>query len=137
MKLWSFTFGRFASVGSFCFFLNLALLYMGVEIFRVHYLVVSALSLLAVTGVGFIFNRRWTFNTTGKNFWLELCRYYSVNLSSFLLSLVFVTFLVSVLKFHYLTANISVGVGLMLLNFYFHKKWSFNLKSNLHEKNRR
>ena len=128
--LWKFAFARFASVGSVCFVLNLALLYLGVEVARLHYFLVSALSLFIVSGVAFLLNRRWTFDSNGAKFWPQLGRYYSVNLGSFVLNLGLIAVLVDGLKFHYLLANICVGIGSLLLNFQLHKNWSFNSKWN-------
>jgi putative flippase GtrA len=128
-------FPRFALVGGLCFGLNLALLYLAVEIAHLHYLLASALCLWVVTGVGFFLNRRWTFSGSGTNFWPQLSRYYTVSLGRFFLNVGIIAFLVDVLHIHYLVSNIGLGIGLTLVNFWIQKNWTFKFKPTSHDSN--
>lgn len=116
---------RFALVGGGCFALNVVLLYVCKEVLHLHYFLASALALLMVSAVGFLLNRRLTFRVQGMDIWRELGRYYAVNLGSFTLNLGLMVLLVELLKLHYLVANVLVGIGLMVANFWLHKNWSF------------
>lgn len=118
-------FGRFLTVGAFCFALNLAVLYVLVDRCGAHYLVAMLVSIVLANGSGFLLNRRFTFAGQARNFWGELGRYFTVNLGAFALNLALMALLVSGFHLPYLWASALLGIAFASVNFVLHRNWSF------------
>lgn len=116
---------RFLIVGGACYFVGLALLFIGTEKLGLHYLASTAMTLLIVNFLGWVLNRKWTFTPSNSLPLAEFGRYFVVNLTGFFLSLILMGILVSFLGVHYLLASAVVAVMMAAINFVLHRDWSF------------
>ena len=116
---------RFIFVGTFCFGVGIASLYMLTEYGRLHYLLSMTISLLIVNLIGWALNRVWTFESTARETKKEFARYLGVNIVGFGITLILMALFVSVLGINYLVASVIVAALMMLANFVVHRNWSF------------
>lgn len=116
---------RFVMVGGLCFTVNLLVLYLATDVWGWHYLLSMLLSIAIANTLGWFLNRVWTFVSTSTEWFAEYLRYLSVNLSSFVLSLLSMAALVSGLGIHYLAASAINAVALTMFNYLAHRGWSF------------
>lgn len=122
-------FVRFLLVGAACFGLNLVVLYLGTGVFRMHYMVSMLLSIIAVTIFGWLLNRIFTFGSTDPKMGSEVGRYAITNLASTGVALLLMLALVDVFGINYLASSSIIAMGMALLNFLVHSRWSFGKSS--------
>jgi putative flippase GtrA len=117
---------KFLFFGSASYFLSLFLIFVLKEIFKFHYLAAWLLAWIISNLISFFFNNKYTFkDSVSQQTFLKLLKYYSVNLTSFIFTLVLMYFFVEILKVYYLTATIFISVMLLGYNFILHRNWSF------------
>ncbi len=124
-QILSSKFFRFSVVGAFCNLLNLVSLYFFTTILNLHYILSTIISIVFLNSLGFYLNKRYTFKTNKKYFWVELWKYHTVMFSSFLSILLLMYLLVDVLHIWYLYANVIIAASMIIYNFLMHKNWSF------------
>lgn len=120
---WRFV--RFSLVGAACYCAGIVFLYLGTEKLGLHYLVSMAIALVLVNILGWLLNRRWTFSPSGSSPLTEFCRYFVANISGFFLTMFLMAILVSWLGVNYLLASALIAAGMMFVNFFVHRYWSF------------
>ncbi|MBE9115527.1 GtrA family protein [Lusitaniella coriacea LEGE 07157] len=116
---------KFFNVGLFCAGLNFSLLYCLTTLLGFHYLASTTLSFVFINFIGFYLNKNYTFKTHKNRFLRELCKYYSVMLSSFFLNLALMYVFVDIFGVWYLHGSLTVTVIFMIYNFLLHQYWSF------------
>jgi putative flippase GtrA len=118
-------FVRFLCVGATCFTLNLGVLYIVTEKLGAHYMVAVLVSIILTNALGFVLNRYWTFARQPGFFWVELGRYFTINLGQFALNMLLMAILVSGFGVPYLAASAAIALVMTGANFLLHKNWSF------------
>lgn len=118
-------FFKFLLVGGFCTLQNIVWLYVLTTLLGLHYIVSTIILMITVNTLGFYLNRRFTFKKQGDNFWHELWKYHTVMLSSSVTVLILMYVLVDIVGIWYLYANIIITIGMTLVNFLMHHKWTF------------
>jgi putative flippase GtrA len=117
---------KFFLFGSASYLLSLFLVFILKEMFRLHYLTAWFLAWIISNLISFFFNNKYTFkNSVSQQTFVKLLKYYAVNLTSFIFTLVLMYFFVEILKIYYLTATIFISVILLGYNFILHRNWSF------------
>jgi putative flippase GtrA len=107
---------RFLAVGGGCYLLGLLLLFLLVEVARLHYLMAMALAFLGVCLVGHAGNRWHTFRSDAP-YAPELARFAVALTAQMLAALAGMWLLVDALGVHYILANVLVTVPLTLASF--------------------
>ncbi len=117
---------KFLFFGAFGYCFSISLLIGFKEFLQIHYLIAWLLAWVLTNFFTFFFNNKYTFKSVDEtNLWLKLLKYYVVNLSSFLITLVLMYILVELFKIYYLTATIGISLVLLGYNFMIHRIWSF------------
>jgi putative flippase GtrA len=117
---------KFLLFGSASYLLSLFLVFILKEMFRLHYLTAWFLAWIISNLISFFFNNKYTFkDSVSQQTFVKLLKYYAVNLTSFIFTLVLMYFFVEILKVYYLTATIFISVILLGYNFILHRNWSF------------
>lgn len=117
---------KFLFFGAFGYCFSVFLLFGLKEFLKVHYLLAWFLAWIFTNLITFFFNNKYTFKSIERSgIWSKLLKYYTVNLSSFLITLVLMYILVELFKIYYLTATIGISLVLLSYNFIIHKSWSF------------
>lgn len=130
---------KFIGVGGFCAGLSVGLMYLSTSILGINYLISTVISIVITNFIGFALNKYYTFQTHKKLFWREMWKYYSVMLSSYILNIIFMYFLVNFINIWYIYANLVLIVLLTPYNYLLHRNWSFrknklnSLKQKLNE----
>ncbi|MGK7946886.1 MAG: GtrA family protein [Microcystaceae cyanobacterium] len=119
---------RFLVIGGFCAGLSLLIMYAFTDLFNLHHLISTVISIIVTNFIGFYLNKYYTFKTKRKLFWREMWKYYSVMISSYLLNLMIMYLLVDIIDIWYLYATMIIIVLLTPYNFLLHKFWSFRQK---------
>lgn len=122
-------FARFLSVGSICIILNLSILYILTDFFKVYYLLSCCIALLLVNYIGFKLNKTFTFldgipRARAESFW-QFLRYNAVSIVSFLMGISQMYILVDVFDVWYIYANMLVAVIMAFVNFFMHKYFTY------------
>lgn len=117
---------RFFTVGGFCAFLNLIILYILTDLCKFHYLVSILIQNIFVNSIGFYLNRSFTFKKAKDNFLQGLIKYHIVMVSSLIIVSFLMYLFVDIFHIWYMTAFIIVTVIMIAYNFISHKKWTFN-----------
>lgn len=125
---------RFLITGALCFLVGIFLLYVLTDIARIHYLVSMSIALLVVNLLGWLLNRKWTFESKSANKKWEFARYIAVGLAGYGVTLLLMALLVSVFGINYLIASVIVALLMLLANFVTHRNWSFRRKSAGHSR---
>lgn len=125
---------RFAVVGTLCFGVGIASLYVLTEFARVHYLLSMSIALVIVNLLGWALNRMWTFESSAPEKRQEFARYFAANLAGFGITLILMALLVSGFGVNYLLASMIVAALMMLTNFVVHKNWSFRHRDESHRR---
>lgn len=115
---------RFFFVGAFCFFLNVVFLYLLTDILGLHYLLSCTILFFTVNFFGFYLNEKITFRS-GVQIVGGYFRYNIVSLFSFLMIVLQMYVLVSVIGVWYLYANMLVSVGMVFVNYFLHRWFTF------------
>lgn len=121
------SFVRFGIVGGLCFVTGMAGVWLLTEGLGWHYLLSTLLAMLAANGLGWLLNRSWTYALQRRRTLPEFLRYLAVNLAGMGLSLALLALLVSTFGLHYLAACALVAIGMSLLNFQLHGRWSLRV----------
>ncbi len=116
---------RFGLVGGLCYLTGLGVLYLGTDVAGWHYLASMCLALLIANFLGWALNRKWTFASRSPELLNELARYYGVNLSSHVVTLGLMALLVGFLGWNHLVASAVIAIGLMCVNYFLHRDFSF------------
>ncbi len=117
---------KFLLFGGASYFLSLFLVFLFKETFKLHYLGAWFLAWMISNLISFFFNNRYTFkDSVNQKAFVKLLKYYSVNLTSFIFTLILMYFFVEILKIYYLTATVFISIILLAYNFILHKTWSF------------
>jgi putative flippase GtrA len=121
-------FAKFATAGGLSFLANLALLWLGTALLKLHYVFSMLVSALTVNVIGFTINRYWTFDATSNPLLGDARRYLLANAVTMLAALAGTAFLVEVLRVQYLLANALVAAVLLCGNFAVHSSWTFRAR---------
>jgi glycosyltransferase involved in cell wall biosynthesis len=100
----------------------------GTYFFMDHITAARLLSILTGTVSSYVLNRAWTFEVKGKLNIMEILRFYSVTLSSLVLSLVVMWFLNDILGIYDLIAFGASTIFTFAVNFTFSRSWVFSKK---------
>ncbi|MEB3312053.1 MAG: GtrA family protein [Snowella sp.] len=119
---------KFLGVGGFCAGLSLLIMYGFTSLLGINYLISTVISIVVTNFIGFALNKYYTFQTHKKLFWREMWKYYSVMLSSYILNVIIMYFLVDFINIWYIYANILLIVILTPYNYLLHRNWSFKKK---------
>lgn len=116
---------RFVLVGGVCTLLNLSTLWFVTTRLGWHYLIAVTISFFMVNGVGFVFNKYFTFTSISPPDFREILRYYFVMSSSLALNLAIMFIMVDVLGINYLLSSVAITLLFMIFNFLAHLGWTF------------
>ncbi|WP_269507577.1 GtrA family protein [Burkholderia sp. IMCC1007] len=116
---------RFVLVGGICTLLNLSTLWFVTTHLRWHYLIAVTISFFTVNGVGFVFNKYFTFTRISPPNFREIRRYYFVMSSSLALNLGIMFIMVDMLGINYLLSSVAITLLFMIFNFLTHLGWTF------------
>jgi putative flippase GtrA len=94
------------------------------EILHIYYLVSYLICFLAVTGFGFVANRRWSFRVVGKARGREWARYFLVTMFGTGLAMTIIWLSVQMGCAYPLATFLSAGL-IAPLNFVSHRRYSF------------
>lgn len=117
---------RFVLVGGLCALLNLLTLWFLTTWIGWHYLAATTISFFAINGVGFIFNKYFTFNKISRPNFREIQRYYFVMSGALALNLTAMFVMVSTFGINYLLSSILVTLIFTTFNFLAHLGWTFS-----------
>ena len=120
---------KFCLVGSAGLLVNLAVFSALIYVKHLHHLIAAVVSFFVAFTCNFCFNRFWTFKVCGGNSQTAAHRQYGRFLTVCLLglgvNLVVLHFLLSVLGWHELLAQLTAILVATSLNFFGSKKWAF------------
>jgi putative flippase GtrA len=122
-------FAAFVLVGGFCLAVNTLKLWLLTSGLGIHYLVSTVVAFFSITPLGFLLNKVLTFRTRREYAPIELPRYLTAMVASFMANIALMYLLVSVLGVWYLAASVLVAVGLVIVNFLTSDRWSFRVQS--------
>jgi putative flippase GtrA len=118
-------FAVFVLVGGFCLAMNTLVLWLLASGLGLHYLLATLIAFFAITPLGFLLNKVFTFRTRREYAPIELPRYFTVMAASLAANLGLMYVLVSLLGVWYLAASLVVAVTLVVVNFLASDRWSF------------
>ena len=118
-------FAVFVLVGGFCLAMNTLVLWLLVSRLGLHYLLATLIAFFAITPLGFLLNKVFTFRTRREYAPIELPRYFAAMAASLAANLGLMYVLVSLLGVWYLAASLVVAVTLVVVNFLASDRWSF------------
>ncbi len=116
---------RFGVVGGFCAALNLGLLYILVEWFRVWYLLSATGAFVVVGVIGYFLQKYITFQSRSSAHSKELLKFFSVIAIGLVLNDVVLAFFVDVLRWWYMAGSIFAAGFVAITNFLGHKYLTF------------
>jgi len=115
----------FVLVGGFCLAMNTLVLWLLASGLGLHYLIATLIAFFAITPLGFLLNKVFTFRTRREYAPIELPRYFAAMAASLAANLGLMYVLVSLLGIWYLAASLVVAVTLVVVNFLASDRWSF------------
>lgn len=118
-------FAVFVLVGGFCLAMNTLVLWLLASGLGMHYLLATLIAFFAITPLGFLLNKVFTFRTRREYAPIELPRYFGAMAASLAANLGLMYVLVSLLGVWYLAASLVVAVTLVVVNFLASDRWSF------------
>jgi putative flippase GtrA len=121
-------FFAFVVVGGLCLALNTLALWALTSGLGLHYLLSTVIAFSMITPFGFLLNKVLTFRTRREYAALELPRYFSAMVASFVANIALMYLLVSVIGLWYLAASLLVAVTLVVVNFLTSDRWSFRVQ---------
>lgn len=125
-KFLSIKFIRFCVSGGVATMVDIALLYILVELFRVWYLAAAIPSFLIGSFVHFLISYFWVFEHERETrFWRKYLKFTSIHILSLGINLILMYVFVEFLRTHYLIGKIAAVVGSLLWNFWGNKKFTF------------
>lgn len=120
-----FQFLKFVLIGGLCAGLGLVVMWMLTGLLGIHYLISTTVVFFAVNPIGYLLNKKFTFEHTSLHFVLQLFRYYAVTAGTLLFTLILSALLVDGIGLHYLTTNALIAIGMVVFNFAGHLRWTF------------
>jgi putative flippase GtrA len=108
---------KFIIVGIFSTFINYGLFYFLLNIFNINYLISSSLGFMAGVFGGFYLNKNWTYNDKNNQSKTLLWKYFSLYITSLLISLIFLKITVDYIGLNAEIANLLSIVITTCVNF--------------------
>jgi putative flippase GtrA len=97
---------KFIIVGIFSAIINYGLFYFLLNVFKVNYLISSSLGFMAGVFGGFYLNKNWTYNDKNNQSKTLLWKYFSLYITSLLISLIFLKITVDYIGLNAEIANL-------------------------------
>jgi putative flippase GtrA len=97
---------KFIIVGIFSTFINYGLFYFLLNFFKINYLISSSLGFMAGVFGGFYLNKNWTYNDKNNQSKTLLWKYFSLYITSLLISLIFLKITVDYIGLNAEIANL-------------------------------
>jgi len=119
---------RFLTVGALSALMNTLIIVALTELLRIDYLLSYALCFVAVTLLGFVLNRHWTFARTGGAGRTEIGRYYLVTVLATLGAMATSRAMVALGVPYGVAVFLSAG-ALAPVNFIAHRWFSFGIEA--------
>lgn len=120
-------FSLFLMAGGGCYILGLVILWFGVSVFDLNYLVVMVFAFLIINPIGFIINRAYAFKDGQVDLGLSITKYSIMALAGLFVSLFLVWLMVEFFRINYMVSNILATMLLLLGNFTIHYFWTFKI----------
>ena len=117
---------KFAVVGVANTLINLCVLYILTDFFKVYYIISAVFAFVVAVTNSFILNKIWTFkenikDRAVKKYW----KFFLVSVCALLVNLFFLYLLTDVFKLYYILSQvIAIGISLWI-NFFGNKMWTF------------
>ena len=117
---------KFCVVGGSGVVVNMGVLYLLTEYFRIPYYIASLIAIEMSILSNFFLNHIWTWKDRGGSLWLKLFRYHvGVAGTAFLFNYILLIVLTGWLGIYYLLSNlIGITVG-TILNYLVNDRWTF------------
>ena len=119
---------KYFLVGSLGTIVQLALLYVFVDLFKIQYLVSAAIVFLIAVSMTFFLNRSWTFHVHDKHEKMEYFEYVGIHTGVLVLNLVFMYLLVDYFGLWYMLAQLIAIALLGGLNFLMQRRFTFGIR---------
>lgn len=119
----AFRLGRYFLSGLATFIIDVAILFVLIEWFKVYYLFAAGVAFVIAITMNYFVNRKWTFTETKTHLAHAYLAFMAVAVLGLCLTILFLAFLVEILHFHYITARIMAAIFIGL--------WTFILNSLL------
>jgi len=126
MVRWPIVFLMFVIVGVANTLINLAILYVLTEFFRVYYMLSAIIAFLFAVTNSFLLNKTWTFEEKiGYKTKFKYAQFIFVSITALIVNLILLYVLVEYFNVWYMVAQI-IGIGSnLLVNFFGNKLWTF------------
>jgi len=106
------------------FFINLAILYIFTEFFRVYYIASAIIGFMVSHLYSFGFNRRVTFKSKGK-IHIQWSKFFFANIFALVINIPILYILTEYLGIYYLLSQIIASIITFFINFLLSKHWAF------------
>ena len=114
-------------IGGLVAVLDLILLYLFTDIFKINYLYSTPLAFFIVTIINYSANKYFNFRNKSKRIFLQFSIFTIISIITLLLNQAIVYVLVEYFKLWYMYAQSVAILILLFWNFYLNKKITFNL----------
>lgn len=118
-------FFKYAIVGCLGTAIDLASLYVFVDLLRIYLLIAAAISFLLAVINNFILNKYWTFQNKSSNIRKQFIKFLLVSIIGLFLTEIFMAFFVYGLKIWYMAAKLITSGLVLTWNFLSNKYWTF------------
>lgn len=98
--------------------------------FLVNYLISESISWISAVTFAFFMNKKYVFNSKNKDILQELFSFFKYRFLSLFIDIFSMYSLVSIIKVNDLIAKVLVQILVIILNYYFSKKYVFRKKTN-------
>ncbi|MBF0559045.1 MAG: GtrA family protein [Nitrospirae bacterium] len=118
-------FFKYAIVGCLGTAIDLASLYVFVDLLQIHLLVAAAISFMLAVINNFILNKYWTFQNRSSNIRKQFIKFLLVSIAGLLLTEICMAFFVYGLRIWYMAAKLITSGLVLTWNFLSNKYWTF------------
>ena len=116
----------FLIIGSICFFIDMTILMLLVEIFSLNVILANCISVIIATYVSYVLNIRFIFQNGKFGLKKEISLFYVFSIISFFLNILFLYILVELFIIWYVPSKVIVTAIVALFNFSTRKWFIFS-----------
>ncbi len=128
-------FVKFATVGAMGTVVNLSILYLFTDIFKIYYLISEVFAFFISVLNNYILNKIWTFKEEIKeNMVIKYIQYSIVSVISLAVNIIILFVLVEYFNIWYIFAGVIAIAASFLVNFIGNKLWTFRENINKNQK---
>jgi putative flippase GtrA len=119
-------FFKFAVVGGINTLINMGVLFIFTEYFKIYYLISAIFAFMVAVTNSFILNKIWTFKEDIKErVAKKYSKFFIISIIALLVNLFFLFLLTDVFKLYYLISQIIAICLSLWINFFGNKLWTF------------